>query len=49
MKEHITLAKKSYDTEIFKNNPTEAEVLSKYLKNLDEIIAKILNYVSTKQ
>ena len=31
------LVPQSYDTEIFKNNPTEA--LNKYLKKLDEIIA----------
>ena len=38
--EHITPAKKSYDTNILKDDPAKAEVLSKYLKKLDEIIAK---------
>ena len=38
--EHITPAKKSYDTNILKKDPTETEVLEKYLKKMDEIIAK---------
>jgi len=40
MIDHLRPAKKSYDTNILKKDPTETEVLEKYLKKMDEIIAK---------
>lgn len=40
MTEHLIPAKKSYDANILKNDPKKVEVLEKYLKKLDEIIAK---------